>query len=84
MYLYGDKDDVDADSSQCGVAQNVAGVDDTHNKEHWRGQCKARKQYCFKYPVAIVGQNINHLGGRERKNYYNIFIIVIIFNNILI
>ncbi len=64
--LYGDEDDVDEDSSQRGVAQNVAGIDDTHNKEHWGGQHEAPKQYCLKYPVAIAGQNINHLEETHR------------------
>lgn len=71
--LYGDEDDVGADSSQCSVAQNVAGVDDTHNKEHWGGQHEAPKQHCLKYLVAIVGQNINHLDGRQSERNYNYY-----------
>lgn len=69
--LYGDEDEVGADSSQCCVAQNVAGVDDTDNKEHRGGQDEAPEQYCLKDPVAIVSQNINHLDQRERERESN-------------
>lgn len=63
--LYRDKNQVCEDSSQCGVAQNVACVDNTHNKEHWAGQHKAPKQYSLEHSVAITGQNVNHLGSRK-------------------
>lgn len=46
--LHRDEDEVSADSSQCSVTQNVAGVDDTHNKEDRGGQHKAPEQYCLK------------------------------------
>lgn len=63
--LYGHKYEEDEDSGQCGVAQNVARVENAQNEEHWGGKHETCKQHCLKQFVAIVGQNINHLHERE-------------------
>lgn len=66
--LCGNEDEVGEDTSQCTVAQNVAGIDDTGNQEHW-GNEQSSSKYCdLKHSVAVSGQNINHLEGeRERE-----------------
>lgn len=63
--LYRDKNQVCEDSSQCGVAQDVAYVDNTQNIEHCARQQKAPKHYSLEHSLAITGQNVNHLDSRK-------------------
>lgn len=59
--LYGDKQDVAKDSCQGGVTENIAGIYNTGNEDHWAAECKASKKHRLKQPVAVIGQDIYHL-----------------------
>lgn len=65
--LYGDEDEVGADSSQCGETEHVAGVHDAHDEEHRGGEQEAPKQDRLKQSVAVVVQDVYHLDVTKRS-----------------
>lgn len=60
-YLNENTDDVDEDSNNCGVAQNVPGITSARNKEYRGGHHKAPIHNCLKNRVSNIGQNIKNL-----------------------
>lgn len=78
-YLNGNTDDVDEDSNNCSVAQNVPGITNARNKEYRGGHHKAPIHNCLKNIVSNICQNIKNLDERKmrkRNLIFHLFFII--------
>lgn len=66
-YFNRNTDDVDEDSNNCDVAQNVPGITNARNKEYRGGHHKAPIHNCLKNIVSNICQNIKNLDERKMR-----------------